>query len=280
MELSDSVKSKGLTISPSRFERRKRTVKIQLKRDGGISNGKIAEYKSEEFELACVVHKKTVDLSVSMVMDNKLMNAFFRMCTRIAARGYDNPMALGLYGTSNPTKEVLESAAGYHYIMQFLRSLSQPEYWSDRDQFDLDTKNKETICICVGDGISPKTAYLFAATAHWQVISVDPEMRDQWLTSEKKGIPGNLTCHKSKMEDVDLTKFNFKRVIIAAVHSHANLDHLWRRIDTFQEKICLSIPCCAGFVHEVENVKPVRMLTELEIPSLKNKILIWHVKSV
>lgn len=263
------AESPGLTVNPCRYIGKKRTATLQLNRSvcDHEKKGKLIDYKSQDLEFILDVRKKVINITVSMPENHGLMNEFFRLCTRIAQNGYANPMALGLYGRRDPMKEVLESMAAYHYIMKFLRQL-------DKEQFNASLADSETACICVGDGIAPRTGYPFACVTKWRVMSIDPEMRAPWM--DQKDVP-NLTCYKQKMEDVKLN--GFKRVIIAAVHSHANLDDLWKRIDKFQEKICLSIPCCKGFVHAVEDLKPIQSFRELQIPSEKNEVLLWHVKN-
>jgi hypothetical protein len=138
---------------------------------------------------------------------------------------------------------------------------------------------KDIIVICHGDGHQPRSGYLLALATSWTVHSIDPEMEDYWTTNS---ILPNLTCHRSKIEDIDLVGLcRDMFVVIVGVHSHANFDELWDRLDDVARiRVAVSLPCCAHVVHEIK-METVVDMHELEIPNkgvtIKHKFKNCHI---
>lgn len=209
----------------------------------------------------------------------EVMNMYWEKIVQIVANGYKNPTELVLFGKNNRHKEILETSSAIHHLTEYFtldfkkekESKTNPKHVAH--SMGKMTDNAKIRVICVGDGIGPAVGYLLAATTKWHVVSVDPLMRDEWLTQT---LVPNLTCLKEKMEDVKLGAGTYDFDIIVAVHSHANLDFLWRRLLTHSQRVvALSIPCCSGYVQHVMDLTPVYEHQEDQIPSSSNQVLIW-----
>lgn len=171
-------------------------------------------------------------------------------------------------------KEITESMAAYSAVKKLFPS-------------ELYNFGKEDITlISVGDGRSPRTAGLFAYRSNWKCISIDPALsrgiKERWKSIKRLGIL------PVKVEEV-----NFKalikpssRVIVVAVHSHADLDYTVRSVEAaggYVEGV-VAIPCC--FSQDIKplvetptyTVRDFNMIDEYEdlgIWSDKRTIKIW-----
>ena len=87
------------------------------------------------------------------------------------------------------------------------------------------------LLVCVGDGLSPRTASLFCFRTKWKCISVDPLMRgplgfhsDETRWSEHIE---RLTARRARLQDavpVPAGKFVGERVLLVLPHAHIGLD--------------------------------------------------------
>jgi hypothetical protein len=85
--------------------------------------------------------------------------------------------------------------------------------------------------VCVGDGLTPRTAGLFCFRTKWKCISVDPLMRgplgfhsDETRWSEHIE---RLTARRARLQDaapVPAGKFVGERVLLVLPHAHIGLD--------------------------------------------------------
>lgn len=119
-------------------------------------------------------------------------------------------------------KEVTESFAAFAAVRHHL-----PQY-SSRDT--------DVTIVAVGDGSTPRTAATFALRTAWNCWSVDPALSHARLFRNIK----RLTVEPSRIEQVRITG---DRVIVVAVHSHADLTAAIRAIDADSISV-VAIPCC------------------------------------
>jgi hypothetical protein len=133
-------------------------------------------------------------------------------------------------------------------------------------QYDLN--DPEVTLVSVGDGTTPRTAALFAFRTKWQCISIDPILKQDKMRYWEENIQ-RLKCIPNKVEDVSI---NEDKVIIVAVHSHANLrsilDHVKGKVRSL-----VAIPCCVPYIHE--SIKPIAY-TDSGIWSPRNNVKIWR----
>ena len=129
-----------------------------------------------------------------------------------------------------------------------------------------DIVNDDTICLCIGDGSTPRTAVLACYLRPWtSVVSIDPALKAEWVGYEPNGVR-NLTCFAgtllSFMENLRtdnrsqvLGKLGpAKQLVILLVHSHARFigDCSIRSVRVqfgSPPTTIVSLPCCTRFRH-------------------------------
>lgn len=116
----------------------------------------------------------------------------------------------------------------------------------------------------IADGSTPRTAVLFAFLTKWQVVSIDPNMREEWL--EEPSPVDRLTCYRDTVEDIaeHLSTPN----IIVAVHPH--VPYIVIR-DYYPITPIVAIPCCVPYPDADISY------TDHGIWSPENKVMIYKV---
>lgn len=130
-------------------------------------------------------------------------------------------LALGLYPNA---KEITESIGGYRAAKALVGSnlLSSPD----------------VTAICVGDGSTPRTAAMIAFRSNWQVISIDPQLRDKpWDIRRLRCIPDRV---ENVLPDIVKTRI----AVIVAVHSHAPVEPTLAVATRAIMIHYAAIPCC------------------------------------
>lgn len=120
-------------------------------------------------------------------------------------------------------KEISESFGAYDAVRYRLQ------------QFRLDDPG--VTVVCVGDGRTPRTAATFALRSKWTCISVDPMLKGgtrRWSAIKR------LHLVAKRIQDVC---FKADRVILVAVHSHADLTESVAAIRA-KELAIVAMPCC------------------------------------
>jgi len=148
-------------------------------------------------------------------------------------------------------KEITESSSIFNYMRN-----------NQHDLFELD--DKEVVFICVGDGVTPRTAAMFAFRTAWNCISIDPDM-----TWENNGRVRRLTCIKDKVEN--LTPKRYPKLVIAHVHSHAHLQESCR-IFQGDRRVVIAMPCC---IKQERDINPNVIYEDKSVWSPKNQIKVW-----
>jgi hypothetical protein len=120
-------------------------------------------------------------------------------------------------------KEVTESFAAYHAVMTHL-----PEYGRG---------DTDVTVLCVGDGSTPRTGATFALRTAWRAVSVDPNLNTGRRNSR---MIRRLELDPRRVEE---TRTVGKRVIVVAVHSHADLGAAVATVDA-QRVAAVALPCC------------------------------------
>lgn len=149
-------------------------------------------------------------------------------------------------------KEVTESASIYAYIRKH-----------QKDNFPFGDAN--TVFIAVGDGSTPRTASMFAFRSQWQCFSVDPALK--WRNN---GRVGRLNIIPKRVEQ--LPNLHFDKLVIAAVHSHANLKIVADKF-TANKRLIIAMPCC---VSQDIGKPPTYEFVDNGVWSTKNRILVWE----
>jgi len=121
-------------------------------------------------------------------------------------------------------KEITESMGAYNAVRNHLKHF--------------DFADPKITLVCVGDGSTPRTAALFAFRSAWTCYSVDPKIRDKtcWQRINR------LLIRRRRIEEFNLASCG--KVVIVAVHSHADLTVAWDSVYASKEKVAVAIPCC------------------------------------
>lgn len=173
---------------------------------------------------------------------------------------------LDIVHLNNPSKEITESGSAVYWCFKALKSLNR----------DL-IKDPSTICYVIADGTKPKTGLLLLYSTMWNIIVTDPLMTEEWLGNQ---YDKRLFCSNELSDDLKLLspKKDTKMVIVIGVHSHANYSDFYKRLRKFYDipLLLLSIPCCKGFVHTIEELEPLMEIEDHGIFSPKNKLVIYY----
>jgi hypothetical protein len=237
------------------------TTKIKIQKD---TKKRLRDEHIEDASTGTIIDIKeskrnySIDI-IAPYIDDTLIDKYYRLqCI------HDKTIPATIFGRSNPTKEITESMAAHKAVFDFITHEIKDITFTNRS---------DVLCICVADGVSPKTGSIFAISTKWNVVSIDPEMNEKWLDTEKCLYP-NLKCYRSLIEDyeIDFEKYNY--FIVIGVHSHANMNDLWMRF-TGKMVFMVSIPCCGGFVHIVDGVVPYLDGFDTGIHSIKNRVICY-----
>lgn len=151
--------------------------------------------------------------------------------------------------------------------------------------FSYPPNEEKTTCLVVGDGVVPRTGAVFALRTKFNVISVDPAMRLPYEHPWAYHLNINrLLMLKAKAEEEmwDLYLGNPKdidKLIIIAVHSHAPLDKLIKRIEIktgYKEFVIISNPCCyEDNIEHLDTITKIASYNDWGIHSEKRRINIY-----
>lgn len=160
----------------------------------------------------------------------------------------------------NP-KEVTESFSAYEAV----RSRMAKRGWALDD--------RSITMVAVGDGSTPLTAATFAFRTAWRCISVDPRMKVHFGQPErhKWSEIRRLEVHRNTIELADM-KLSGK-VLIVAVHSHANLRAAVKACSAAAELAVIAIPCC---VDQSLDAQPSEEYEDTANLSPKRLVRIWN----
>lgn len=123
--------------------------------------------------------------------------------------------------------------------------------------------SRRVLCICVGDGSTPRTAVLAAFVKGWECVSIDPVLRGEWAGRHQtvrglRGFSGTLEDFIAAPPDPDALPVEVpSHLIVLCVHSHArfrgaaSLSRLFAKCcgDHDIPAVVVSLPCCAKFRH-------------------------------
>lgn len=133
-------------------------------------------------------------------------------------------------------------------------------------------------CLSLADGSSPRTGALFSFMTKWNVISCDPEMREDHI--ERCKTVERLTCYKSIAEEIPQIKVN--KACIVAVHAHNNVKAKRDKGNILEaglekvvadEYLVIALPCCNDL--RISGINFIKEYRDLGIWSEKNIIRIW-----
>lgn len=131
--------------------------------------------------------------------------------------------SIKLLGIFPNAKEITESITAYNALKKYF-------HYQNRVSF----KDKNIICLCPGDGSTPRTGSLIATHTAWTVYSIDPKLKIKNYSIRR------LHLINSRIEDFLFPDLNDFKYIVVSVHSHAKLTFF----KNFKLVGIVSIPCC------------------------------------
>lgn len=130
---------------------------------------------------------------------------------------------------SKVVKEICESMGCFHAAMDHLDNVG------------------ESLVFVVGDGIKPRTACLFAFYTKANVVSIDPQMRmdfiEKDLPEKFNVIPQRIKCYPDLASD-HLFDCRQTPAIIVLPHSHCSMDEAIKMITNYSTLSIVNLPCC------------------------------------
>lgn len=135
-------------------------------------------------------------------------------------------------------------------------------------------RGRGALCLCIGDGSTPRTAVLAAFIERWEwIVSIDPALGQEWVGRHEtvQGLTGYagtleqfLVRERAKKEsehalDSSETREQYDHLILLCVHSHARFVGAAsipdiRSVYGNPRTTLVSLPCCPGFRH-VRDIK-------------------------
>lgn len=132
----------------------------------------------------------------------------------------------------------------------------------------LDFNSSDVCCICVGDGVHPRTAAMFAFRTKWHCFSVDPKAqiaKPQPVVERCWQFAGDLKTFSPPRA--------FGTYVLVCVHSHCKKAELLRFISKLKGNVhVISIRCC-----EEDDLpkKPTAEYLDWGIWSPERRVRIW-----
>ncbi|KAK8805378.1 hypothetical protein WA158_002034 [Blastocystis sp. Blastoise] len=156
--------------------------------------------------------------------------------------------------------------------------------------------------VCVGDGMTPRTAAMFAyRTSGWECFSIDPILREGATHTNKEDLlvrKRDTTVIKKEIrnrwskiahlhfwgECIQDVRLRCRRLILVMVHCHVGIEDCLRSIDCQELCGCICIPCCNFFevqsnIHGLLPSKEYRRYNN-RILSDKNLVRIWDYNTL
>ena len=171
-------------------------------------------------------------------------------------------------------KDVSESmaaihAASRHGIQLLIKSTDN----KGDDDYNKNSSNDDVLCLCIGDGSTPRTAVLAAFLKGWNCISIDPNLALEWHGPHPsvRNLTGYVGTIESFVQDLQQQQHERegnnnnnnsnpqrmgrpRHLILLCVHSHAQFRNTCklsniRALYGSPLTTLVSIPCCPKFRH-------------------------------
>ena len=164
---------------------------------------------------------------------------------------------------------------------------------------NLNLKSKsDVLCLCIGDGCTPRTAVLACYLQGWTCVSIDPALSEEWSGCNPKDVVGltgyrgtlaqffdetdpSLICPSSSSS----SSSRYQHLVLLCVHSHARfigsvtIPRIRNRYDNVATTIC-SLPCCPKFRHkgDIGRGEPDISYDDDCVFSAMRKVEIWKIE--
>ena len=166
--------------------------------------------------------------------------------------------------------------------------------------FNLASKSN-VLCLCIGDGCTPRTAVLACYLQGWTCVSIDPALNEEWSGNNPKDVVGltgyrgtlaqffdetdpSLVRPSSSASESSPSSKPYQHLILLCVHSHARfigsvtVSRIRDCYDNVATTIC-SLPCCPKFRHKGDiGREPDTYYDDDCVFSAMRKVEIWNIE--
>ncbi|MFW6310836.1 MAG: hypothetical protein ACOC1K_01225 [Nanoarchaeota archaeon] len=119
----------------------------------------------------------------------------------------------------------------------------------------------------IGCGKRPTLATLMALSFKKEVIAIDPQLSNNYAKEIKR-----LKFYKDKLVNCNL-KYTFnKKVLVLCNHSHVKKKEIKNFLDSFEEWVYLTVPCCVD--NRIDNLISLNY-RDMHMHTEKNDIFIY-----
>ena len=138
------------------------------------------------------------------------------------------------------------------------------------------------LLVCVGDGLTPRTASLFCFRTKWKCISVDPLMRGplgfhsdetRWSAHIER-----LTVRRARLQDAAPSpagKWAGERVLLVLPHAHIALDECLEYVSWSAQLGAVVMPCCNWYLGAQGCGPPLYEEDDLGVVSPHRQVSVW-----
>ena len=125
--------------------------------------------------------------------------------------------------------------------------------------------------VAVGDGVTPRTAALFAFRTSWQTVAIDPLMTEpeEWSKRVER-----LTAVRAKVEDAGV--WSAPRVLLVLAHAHVDLPTCLEHVRWRDALGAIVLPCCNWYALAPNLGAPAYASDDLGVVSPHRLVRVWR----
>ena len=195
-------------------------------------------------------------------------------------------------GVFRSAKDVSESIAVLQGVIRHGNIVHKKEKGGQEKEGE--KKKSDILCLCIGDGNTPRTAVLACYLQGWTCVSIDPALNDEWSGRSPKNVSG-LTGYRGTLaqffDEADIvgpaaspSSPSYQHLILLCVHSHARflgsvtVSRIRAHYGNIATTIC-SLPCCPKFRHKGDIGREPDISYEDDcVFSAMRKVEIWNIE--
>mmetsp|Transcript_33959 Transcript_33959/g.100074 ORF Transcript_33959/g.100074 Transcript_33959/m.100074 type:complete len:768 (+) Transcript_33959:136-2439(+) len=204
-------------------------------------------------------------------------------------------------GVFRSAKDVSESMAVLQGTTRHGNFVQEGKGGQDKEE---KKRTSDILCLCIGDGNTPRTAMLACYLQGWTCTSIDPCLNEEWSGRNPKNVDG-LTGYRGTLAqffaeaDTSLVRPSvrpasssspspsspsYKHLVLLCVHSHARfigsvtVSRIRAHYGNIRTTIC-SLPCCPTFRHKGDvGREPDISYDDDCVFSAMRKVEIWNIE--
>lgn len=172
--------------------------------------------------------------------------------------------------------------SAYSTVRQYLHQHKPPREHNGPLLFS----DSNVLLVAVGDGVTPRTAALFAFRSNWQCVSIDPAMRSgPWDSVDK------LTTYRARVQDIQIPVQSHQRVVVVMWHCHTSLSDALSCLQfenqpyqlddpSLRKRVAVVSCACCNFdqvqSHMPDGSSPNHQFEDVAVPGLMRTVRVWE----